>query len=262
MTIRSLGFGTLLSLIALAVGCGGSEEASSSSSAGATGKVIIVGTNPDYPPMQFIDNESGEMVGFEVDLMRAIAEQAGFEMQWKNVDWKGIFGALSARDIDVIMSSATITEERKKTFAFSDPYYSISQRVVVRAEDLESITAVAQLDGRRIGVHLNTTGAILAEEKFPAWVRVTFDNPTLAFTDLLQGSVFGFIVDEPVAVAYTNANPDTRERLAMLPFELSREDYGMVLRKSDTELLEKINLGLQKVKEQGIDTQIAEKWFE
>jgi polar amino acid transport system substrate-binding protein len=247
----------LMFCIALAVvGCGGEKKDGGRGGA----PTVVVGTNPDYPPMQFIDPQTGRMVGLEIDLMEAIAREGGFEITWKNVEWKGIFAALEARDIDAIMSAATITEERKQKFDFSDPYYTISQRLVVLAKDADQIKSIGDLRGRRIGVQLNTTGALLVEKEYPDWDRVTFDNTPLAFADLLRGAVFGFMVDEPVADEYSRANPQTANLLVALPFEFSKEEYGIVVRKGDTALLTKINEGLRKVREAGIDREIKAKW--
>jgi len=248
-----------LTALALAVACGSSESTSSGASGG--GKKVIVGTNPDYPPMQFIDPKTNEMVGYEIELMEAIAEKGGFEMEWKNIEWKSIFGALEAGDIDAIMSAATITDERKQKFDFSDPYYTISQRVVVLRENAPQIQKVDDLNGKRIGVQLGTTGQLLVEKEYPSFVRVTFDNAPLAFQDLAGGGVFGFMVDEPVAEEYGRANPEMAKRFEALPFKFSEESYGVVLRKNETELRDKINAGLKAVKESGIEAQLREKWI-
>jgi ABC-type amino acid transport substrate-binding protein len=222
---------------------------------------MIVGTNPDYPPMQFVDPDTGEMVGYEIDLMHAIAEAGGFDIRWKSVEWKGIFGALEARDIDAIISAATITEERRKTFDFSNPYYTISQRLVVRRQDADSVSAISDLDGRLIGVQLATTGMLLVQEQFPHWQMATYDNAPLAFADLRNGGIFGFMVDSPVADEYSRANPEVAELFAALPFEFSEEHYGIVVRKGQPELLDMINTGLGKVKESGIDRDLQAKWI-
>lgn len=256
---RGILYGLLL--VGAAVGCGGDREQRQAARDEAA-KVVVVGTNPEYPPMQFIDPETGEIIGYEIELMEAIAEKAGFEMRWSAVEWKGIFGALEAGDIDAIMSAATITPERQQKYNFSDPYYTISQRLVVRKQDADAVSSIEELNARRIGVQLNTTGAIMVEKEYPGFVRITYDNTPLAFADLESGSIFGFMVDEPVAEQYARANPRKAELFQALPFKFSEEHYGVVLRKGDTELLEKINKGLEAVREAGIDRDLQEKWFE
>jgi len=247
-------------MVGLVVGCGKTDEKAPPAS-GNEQRVVVVGTNPDYPPMQFIDQKTGDMVGYEIDLMEEIAKAGGFTIKWKNIEWKGIFGALGAKDIDAIMSAATITEERGKTYDFSDPYYTISQRLVVQKKDAATITAIEQLADKKIGVQMNTTGAILVAEKYPNWERATYDNAPLAFADLANGSVFGFMVDEPVADEYSRANPQMADKFATLPFKFSEEHYGIVLRKGDAALLQKINAGLKAVKEAGVDIKLREKWI-
>lgn len=221
----------------------------------------VIGTNPNYPPMQMVDPETGEMVGFEIDLMHAIAEAGGFEIRWRSVEWRGIFAALDAGDIDAIISAATITDERRQRFDFSDPYYKISQRVVVRRADLDKVSEISDLDDKTIGVQLATTGQILVEEQFPHWDTATYNNAPLAFSDLRTGRIFGFMVDEPVAEEYGRVNPEAAELFSPLPFIFSEEEYGIVVRKNQPRLLNMINEGLRKVQEAGIDIDLQEKWI-
>lgn len=258
----------LLFAIGVFAGCQSEEPANQGAASpqpgesGAEGKVLRVGTNPDYPPMQLIDSESGEIVGYEVDLMEAVAQQAGYQVDWVSVEWKGIFGALERGDIDAIMSAATITEERQKKYNFSDPYHTISQRLVVRKEDAESIQEVSHITGNVIGVQLATTGALLVQEEYPEWETATFDNSSTAFADLAAGRIFGFMVDEPVADAYSRANPNTADRFAALPFSFSEENYGIVMRKGEEELLSQINEALKTIQDQGVDKELQAIWFQ
>ncbi|MCC5875207.1 MAG: basic amino acid ABC transporter substrate-binding protein [Candidatus Sumerlaeia bacterium] len=225
-------------------------------------RYYVIGTNPNYPPMQMVDPDTGEMVGFEIDLMNAIAEAGGFEIRWRSVEWRGIFAALDAGDIDAIISAATITEERRKRFDFSNPYFKISQRVVVRRDDLGKVSEISDLDDKTIGVQLATTGQILVEEQYPHWDVATYNNAPLAFADLRTGRIFGFMVDEPVAEEYGRVNPEAAELFAPLPFIFSEEEYGIVVRKNQPRLLNMINEGLRKVQEAGIDIDLQEKWIQ
>lgn len=252
---------SLTFVLTLLSACGenGNRETAGSTDDGTP--LVIVGTNPDYPPMQFIDTTTGEMVGYEIDLMHAIAEAGGFRIQWKNIEWRGIFSALESRDIDAIISAATITEERARKYDFSNPYHTISQRLVIRSADADKITAIEDLADKRIGVQLGTTGFLLVQEQFPRWQTATYDNAPMAFADLEAGGIFGFMVDEPVADAYSRAKPETADKFHALPFQFSEEHYGIVIRKNQPELLRMINQGLASVKEAGIDLDLKEKWI-
>lgn len=247
----------------LVSGCGGGENSDTAEMRrpASERQYYVIGTNPNYPPMQFVDPETGEMVGFEIELMHAIAEAGGFEIRWRSVEWRGIFAALDAGDIDAIISAATITEERKQRFNFSEPYFTISQRLVVRRGDLDKINDISDIEGKPIGVQLATTGQILVEEQYPNWEVATYNNAPLAFADLRTGRIFGFMVDSPVAEEYGRVNPEAAELFAPLPFDFSEEHYGIVVRKRDTHLLEMINEGLRKVQEAGIDIDLQAKWI-
>ena len=99
----------------------------------ADDNTISVGTDATWPPMEFI-NEDKELVGFDIDLMNAIAEAAGFEVEFQNTAWDGIFAGLGSGDYDAVISSVTITEDRKETMDFSEPYLNAGQVLVVRMD--------------------------------------------------------------------------------------------------------------------------------
>ena len=117
-----------------------------------------IGTNAEYPPFENVD-EAGEIVGFDADLMAAIADAAGFEFEWVNTRWDGIFVALQSGEFDAVISAATITEERAEIVDFSDPYFNAGQMLAVRVGETE-ISGPADLAGKKVGVQLGTTGDI------------------------------------------------------------------------------------------------------
>ncbi len=223
--------------------------------------VVVIGINPDYAPLEMVNATSGEMEGFSIDLMKAIAEKGGFKAELKNVDWKGIFGALEVGDIDAIISSVTITEERRLKYDFSEPYYQVSQRLIIRKSDAGKVKSITDLQGNKVGVQIGTTGAMLMEKLFPTIERVNYDTPTPAIADLADGKIGAFMVDEPVAVQYTRHDPQAREKYALIEFRFSEENYGIVVRKGDDALLKKINAGLKAVRDEGIDQELRKKWM-
>lgn len=256
----------LLAIVALLLVASCQKDAPQSNdtaSAGAGKQIptVVFGINPDYPPMELVDPRSGVIVGYSIDLINAVGERGGFKPVMKPVDWKAIFGTLDAGDIDAILSSVTITEERKKKYDFSDSYYQISQRMVIRAADADKLKSIDDFKSRRVGVEIGTTGAILMEQLFPHIERVNYDSSNLGFADLSGGKIDGFMVDEPVAVQYSKANPATSGTYDMIDFRFSEENYGIAVRKGDKELLDKINAGLRAVKEEGLDRQIEAKWL-
>ena len=217
---------------------------------------IKVGTNAEYPPFESVD-ENGNLVGFDVDLMTAIAEAAGFEFEFVNTRWDGIFVALASGEFDAVISAATITDERKQTVDFSDPYFNAGQSITVKADNTD-IAGPDDLAGRKVGVQLGTTGDIWLTESTQAEV-VRYDENTLAFQALAAGDVDAAVADSPTAAEIVRANPEMN--LKVLPDVYTDELYGIAVRKERPEVLEAINTGLAAVKASGKYDEIYNKWL-
>ncbi len=231
------------------------EEAMATEEAKAELGVIKVGTNAEYPPFESVD-ESGNIVGFDIDLMNAIAEAAGFEVEYVNTRWDGIFVALASGEFDAVISAATITDERKQTVDFSDPYFNAGQMIAVKIGS--DIKSPEDLDGKKVGVQLGTTGDIWVSENTNAEV-VRYDEITLAFQALANGDVDAVVNDGPTSADIIKANPEMGLTLVGEPF--TDELYGIAVNKDRPEVLEAINKGLAAVKESGKYDEIYDKWF-
>jgi ABC-type amino acid transport substrate-binding protein len=217
--------------------------------------VIKIGTNAEYPPFESVD-DSGNIIGFDVDLMSAISKAAGFEVEYVNTRWDGIFVALASGEFDAVISAATITEERAQTVDFSDSYFNAGQMIAVK--EGSDIKAPADLDGKRVGVQLGTTGDIWTTENTQAEV-VRYDEITLAFQALAQGDVDAVVNDGPTSAEIARANPEMGVVLVGEPF--TDELYGVAVRKDRPEVLAAINKGLAAVKASGEYDTIYNKWF-
>jgi peptide/nickel transport system substrate-binding protein len=202
-------------------------------------------------------DEGGNLVGFDIDLMNAIAEAAGFEVEFVNTRWDGIFVALASGEFDAVASAATITPERAETVDFSTPYFDAGQMIAVRADET-GIAGPDDLAGKRVGVQLGTTGDIWLTENTGAEV-VRYDENTLAFQALGAGDVDAAVADGPTVLDIVKANPEMN--LKVLPGVYTEEQYGIAVRKERPEVLEAINKGLAAVKESGEYDAINQKWF-
>ncbi len=216
---------------------------------------IVVGTNAEYPPFESVD-DSGNIVGFDIDLMNAIAKNAGFKVEFVNTRWDGIFVALASGEFDAVISAATITDERKKTVDFSAPYFNAGQILAVKVGS--DIKSVDDLSGKRVGVQLGTTGDIWASENTDAEV-VRYDEITLAFQALAQGDIDAIINDAPTSADIIKANPEMGVTLVGDPF--TQEFYGIAVSKNRPEVLAAINQGLATVRATGEYDEIYNKWF-
>ena len=215
-----------------------------------------IGSNAEYPPFEFVDDD-GNLAGFDIELMEAIAEEAGFEYEFVNTRWDGIFVALASGEFDAVISAATITEERKETVDFSDPYFNAGQMIFVRA-DTTDISGPGDLDGKSVGVQLGTTGDIYLSEETGAEV-LRYDENTLAFQALANGDVDAAMADGPTGIDIVQANPEMG--LKAVDGVFTDEEYGIAVTKERQDLLEAINEGLAAVKESGKYDEINDKYF-
>ncbi len=217
---------------------------------------VTIGTNAEYPPFEFVD-DAGNVAGFDVELMSAIADEAGFEFEFVNTRWDGIFVALASGEFDAVISAATITEERAETVDFSDPYFNAGQRITVRADEAE-IQTPEDLAGVSVGVQTGTTGDIWLTDETDAEV-VRYDENTLAFQALANGDVDAAVADGPTAVDIVKANPEMG--LKVLDGVYTDEEYGIAVNKDRQDLLQAINAGLAAVRASGKYDEINDKYF-
>jgi len=214
---------------------------------------IAVATDATYRPMEFMENET--IVGFDIDLMKAIAKEAGMTVTFRHQEWDGILPGLIAKKYDAIISSMTITEERAKQVLFSDPYYDSYQVIVIRDGE-EGIKALDDLTGKTIGVQINTTGQMKAETVADAKIDSYSTMPD-AFLSLKNGSVDAVIGDAPVCRSIAAE----KKGFVVIDVPLTAEQYGIAMHQDNGKLAARINKALAAVKASGTYDEIAAKWF-
>lgn len=219
---------------------------------------ITVATDATWPPMEMV-NESKEIVGYDIDFFRAVAEEGGFNVLFKNVAWDGIFAGIAAGKYDAIISSVTITDERKKTMDFSDPYINAGQILVV-PRGAQNVAVLADLKGQKVGAQIGTTGAF--EIKKVEGVELKgYDEIGLAFEDMAAGRIAGVVCDTPVAADFALQKKEYAEKFKIVGQPFTDEYYGIVVQKGNQKLLDMINKGIKAVKAKGIDKTIEAKWL-
>ncbi len=260
--LRNLAFGLSTSFILAA--CGGAPTdtadsddpaaADSGSSEAATG-TLTVATEPAFPPFEF-QNEDGELDGFDIDLMTAIGETAGLEVQFESLPFDGIIPALQAGTVDAAISGMTITEERLQTVDFSRPYVKAGLAIAVKEENTE-VATLDDLQDKKIAVQIGTTGAEQAAE-IPGAEISTFDSAPLALQELANGNVDAVINDAPVTLdAIASGNIDGLKVVGEL---LTTEFYGIAMPKG-SENVEIVNEALMTMMEDGTYAEIYQEWF-
>jgi polar amino acid transport system substrate-binding protein len=242
----------ILSLMLTA--CSGSSPASSSSPVSSTTMKIQVATDATWNPFEYIDDQKN-IVGMDIDIMNAIAAKEGLVVEYVDVRWDALLAGMAQNQYDAAISSITITDERKKSILFSDPYFAAGQLVIVR-KDNTNITGKDTLTGP-IGVQLGTTGDIEVQ-KISAATPKPYQDINLAFLDLINGQVNAVVCDNPVALLYVGQNAD---KLKAVGSVFTDEFYGIAISKTKTELPAKINAGIAAVKANGKIAEISKKWL-
>ena len=217
---------------------------------------LTVGSDTAYPPFEFI--EDGEVMGFDVDLVAAIADRLGLEYEFRTYNFDAlIVGLQGGTEFDMIASAMTITEERAQQVDFSDPYIDSNQSLTVRADS--DIETLAEMEGMRIGVQSGTTGEEYTRNNLPEGATVVpFENILQAMQALQAGEVEGVVNDLPISADIVL--DETRE--LMIVEELrTDEQYGFAFNQENPGLRDAVNAALAEIKADGTYDDIYRKWF-
>jgi polar amino acid transport system substrate-binding protein len=224
-------------------------------SACAKPAVVKVATDATFAPFEFTD-ESGKLIGFDIDLMDAIAERAGFEFEWVNVPFDSVLAGLSECQYEAAIAAIGISEDRKASMLFSVPYLDSGMIVVVNAETTD-INSLADLDGKKVAAQLGTTGEMEAQT-IPNVDYKPYDSYELAFLELANKGVDAVIADNPVALGYIAANP---EKIKAVGEVFNNEQYGIAICKENADLQAKIDKALQELISEGYIAELAQKYI-
>mgnify|MGYP001400281584 CR=1 FL=1 len=219
---------------------------------------LHVGADPHYRPISFVE-ASGEVVGFDVDFAKALAERMGVPLEYEGMAWDGIIPALQSGRIDAI-TNIVITEERKKVVAFSQPIMQQTIVGVVRADsDNKEITA-ADLPNMRVGVMVNTAAAT-ALAAIGGFEPTQYNTVVDAYNDLLLGRI-DVVGVESINGGYIVASqyPD-KLHVVEQPLTSDVRLNGVAVRQSDTGGLAQINAAIDQMKQDGSLAEIATKWL-
>ncbi len=236
------------------------SDASAPPATSSEEKVYSVAMNANFPPFESVDSD-GKIHGFDVDLMDAMAKADNFKVRYKNQPWDGIFATLKGGENDILISGITITDERKQTMAFSDPYFEVKQVILVpKGQNITSVNDLNNLE--KVGVTTGTTGDLAAQKILgvtsPKIAR--FESLPLVIKEIENGGVQAMVSDSAVVGHYIKNNSDRGFTMVEVPdFEV--EQYGIAVRQEDTELLKTLNDALKKVRDSGEYDAIYSKYF-
>ncbi|CUA84844.1 MULTISPECIES: basic amino acid ABC transporter substrate-binding protein [Gulbenkiania] len=265
---RTLLAGMLVSVFAL-YGCGkqqsetpaASAEASGAAPAAAEARTYVVGTDASYAPFEF-QNDKQEIVGFDVEVLTAAAAKGGFKVRFENTPWEGIFATLAQGDRDLLASAITITDERKQSMDFSEPYFEARQLIAV-GKGVTDVKTFQDLKNKKVAVQTGTTGDEVVQKLLgktnPNIKR--FESMPLALKELESGGVEAAVGDNGVVSNYVRNNPQNGIATVEDTQSFAPEYYGFAVKKGNKEMLDKINAGLKAIKEDGTYDAIYGKYF-
>ena len=249
----------LLALMLFMAACGSDEDTTSEGEGnGSEGETYTVGIDTTYPPFEF--EEEGEYTGIDIDLINAIADDQGFDIEFEAMDFGGIIPAMQAGQLDLAIAGMSITDDRKEIVDFSDPYFEAGISLVVSADNTE-ITSLEDLEGKTVVVKSGTTGAQFArenQEKYGYEITQLEDSPAM-FQEVSNGNADVLFEDYPV-IAYAIAQSELD--LKIVGDRLTGDEYGIaVLKGENADLLKQINTGLQELRDNGEYDEILNKYI-
>ena len=262
--------GGLAAVLLTATACGGSSGSSGSSTPGGSEEqaggrslaqveeagVLTVATEGTYRPFTYHENGSGELTGYDVEVMRAVGEELGVEVEFEETQWDAIFAGLDAGRFDAIANQVSITPEREADYDFSTPY-TVSPGVIVVNEGDDSITSFADLEGKTTAQSLTSNWYELAQESGADVENV--EGWAQAVTLLQQGRVDATINDELTYLDYENTEGDTGLEIATTTEDEARN--AVTFRPGSDTLIEAVDQALAKLRKDGTLAEISEKYF-
>lgn len=219
----------------------------------ADGRITICSDTP-YEPFEFKDDD-GNDTGFDIDLVGAIAAQAGLTTSVTDLPFDGILGSLAAGDCDVVAAAVTITDERKQQVDFSDPYFDADQSLLVKKDS--GIASIADLEGETVGVQTGTTGESYANDNATGATVKSFEDADGLFSALEAGEIVAILQDLPVN-GFRSTKDDSVE---VVETYTTGEQYGFPVAKGNTEVLEFVNTGLATLRGDGTYDELFTKYF-
>ena len=220
---------------------------------------LIVGMELAYPPFEMTD-EKGNPEGFSVDFARELGKYMGREVKIENMSFGGLIPALKTKKIDIILSSMTITEQRKKSINFSSPYLRSYLTLLVNKDSPVYKPMDLNSEGRVIAVKKGTTGHVVANEYFPKAKILVFEKETACVLEVTQGKADAFIYDPLTIFKNWKKNPDTT-RPNFDQFQKNVEYWGIGYRIGEDELGKEINSFIMEFRSNGGFDRLAEKYL-
>ena len=263
MFMRKIFLVAMLLTTMIFTGCGGNTSDKGGAES-AQDRKIVIGLDEEYPPMGF-KNEKNEIIGFDIDLAKAVAKKLGREVEFKAIDWIGKEAELKSGRIDVLWNGLDITPERRKTMLFSDPYMDNRQIVFIRKGDYQNSNIAAETDlaEKAVGTQAGSTAAayITGNEALKHSFKdfKTYRDYISAFSDLENGRIEVVVCDEIVGRYYMAKHPDKIDAVNVLVGPTSK--FAVAFAKENTALRDEVQKAFDEIVADGTAKKISEEWF-
>lgn len=238
---KFLGIVTSILMVMMLAACGSNKNE------------LVMATNAEFPPYEY--HEGDAIVGIDVEICKAIAEEMGKTLVIEDMQFDSVITSVQTGKADLGAAGLTVTEDRLKNINFSESYATAAQVIIVPTGS--DIASPDDLEGKRIGVQLGTTGDIYAEDIADATIE-RYNKGFEAVQALLQGKIDAVIIDNEPAKVYVEQNPDT---LIIVDEAFTYEEYAIAISKENTQLLDDVNAAIKKLKESGKLDEIVNKYI-
>lgn len=224
----------------------------------ASAETLKVVTDPSFVPFEMMDQETGEMVGFDMEIIREVADRAGFEIDLNTMDFNGIIPALQSGNVDIAIAGITITDEREEIVDFSDPYYDSGLRLLVR-EGNGDIKEFDDLEDKKIGTKIGSTSYDYLMKNLEADGGVTpYPGSADMYMALMSGAIDAVFYDAPNVGYFARTKGEGKVKTIGPLYE--GQQYGIALVEG-SKWVDEVNTALAAMKEDGTYEEIYVKWF-
>lgn len=219
--------------------------------------VLVAGVKDSSPPFGFVDEATRQIVGYDVDVVKALADKLGVKLELKGVTSASRMPQLMEGNIDIVAATMTKTAERAKQIDFSHTYFLTGQKFLVKKGSVKSL---ADLEGKKIGTAKGSTSEQNATKALPTATVLSFDDYPQAFLALQQGKVLAVTTDESILAGLRGAAPN-KDDFEIPDIQISDEPYGLGMRKDDKAFVDFVNATLVEMEQSGKAKEIFTKWF-
>lgn len=257
------GLAVVVASLFLLSACGSSSSEDTSVSDIKDKGTLVVALNPEFAPFEFktLVDSKDTIVGADVEIAKAIAEELGVDVKFSSMSFNNVLASLQSGKADIAISGISATEERKKAYDFSDPYYEAENVILIRKTDIDKYTDTDSLDGLSVGTQKGSIQETVASEQLTGAKVVSLTQNSEMINELKNSQIEAVVLEKPIAEGYVVNNSD----LTISDITLTSDDadaYAVALPKGSTKLTKKVNKVIKELKESGKIDQFIQEAYE